>query len=305
MPSNETALVSDGYPLYNPNASSTFQEIPGYTYSLGYADGSSSLGAVGYENVSIGGASTTMAIGVAQNLSVGGNGDVTPRNTHGPVGLAFSAGNSIRPTPQGNFFDFLSPQLQYQQWSTFFRQDTTSFIEFGADVNTTLYTGSLTTVNVSNTSSLSTGSWSVHGVSFGLSGAANLSTELTRMEFDTGNPTFAVPQAVFDAWYGNVTGADSGAGTVPCNASLPDFTISFADPGYLAGPATVTIPGVNVIDDTRTDGDSCGTFLGVGDEQGGAVAGVPFFTTMYVVWQPAKPAMVFGTQADLSEECGV
>ena len=249
-----------------------------------------------------------MAIGVAQNLSVGGNGDVKPRNTHGPVGLAFSAGNSIRPTPQGNFFDFLSPQLQYQQWSTFFRQDNTSFIEFGADFNQTLYTGDLTTVNVSNTSSVSSGAWSVHGVSFGLSGsvnAANLSTYLTRMEFDTGNPTFAVPQTVFDAWYGNVTGSDSDAGTVPCNATLPDFDITFTDPGYLDGPATVTIPGANVIDDTRVQGNTCGTFLGVGDEEGGAVAGVPFFTTMYVVWQPAKPAMMFATQADLSEECGV
>ena len=301
LPSKETGLVSDGHPLYNPNISSTFSPMDGYNYSIGYMDGSGSLGIVGHENVTIGGASVAMPIGVATNLSLGSP-VAKPRNTHGPVGLSFSAGNSIRPDPQPTFLDAIAPHLVHPWFSTFFHQDNTSFIEFGAPVNHSLYSGSLTHLKIANTSDESSGAWSAHGVSYSLAGSNETdSTPPTRLEFDTGGPTMTVPQSVFDAFWARAHGGDKDAGTLPCDAdaALPDFVLRFTDETLLQGPSKVTVPGRYVIDRREPKDGMCGTFLGVSSEDGGAGAGIPFFTSMYVVWQTQRPAIVFGRQAEL------
>jgi Eukaryotic aspartyl protease. len=50
-PANET----NGHPLYNPDDSSTYANVEGYTFDIEYADGTGLSGPVGTEDVTIGG----------------------------------------------------------------------------------------------------------------------------------------------------------------------------------------------------------------------------------------------------------
>ena len=94
LPQDQQALVDPSLSLYDPSKSTTYQPVDGESYSLGYGDGSSSSGPAARENVNLGGATVPdMWIGVANQLKLG-DGVTTPRNTDGPVGLAFQYGNS-------------------------------------------------------------------------------------------------------------------------------------------------------------------------------------------------------------------
>ena len=117
---------------------------------------------MGYEPVGVGGVNVTMPICVTTNLLFGDEGPPTPSNTHSIIGLSF--------LPGGNFLDFLTPNLTFPWFSTVFRQDNASFIEFGTDINESYYEGELTTLGFSDSSSESQGSWSVHGATFGPGG---------------------------------------------------------------------------------------------------------------------------------------
>lgn len=59
---------------YNISASTTWAQIPGYTYSIHYVDGSHSDGVVGTDTVSMGGITVT---GTALGASESGNSSTT------------------------------------------------------------------------------------------------------------------------------------------------------------------------------------------------------------------------------------
>ena len=95
MPPDNQSTVTTGNPLYNPNSSTTFQYLDGYSFDIGYADGSGSSGPVGTDTVDIGGATVpSMPFGVCNDLRYGSG--ETGRNTDGPVGLGFGSENSSK-----------------------------------------------------------------------------------------------------------------------------------------------------------------------------------------------------------------
>ncbi len=104
LPSAESA----GHTVYNPSQSSTAQELNGYTWDITYADGSSALGNVYQDTVTIGSAAVTgQAVELAQQVSSGFTQDTS---NDGVLGLAFSSINTGT-APRIKFF--LSPWDKY------------------------------------------------------------------------------------------------------------------------------------------------------------------------------------------------
>ena len=291
MPADQQQTVTSGS-LYNPDQSSTYQAQDGWTYALGYADGSGSSGPAGIDQVNIGGATIpAMPFGICQDLRYGGNG-VGTRDTDGPVGLGFGAENSIRPNPQCTFMECLEPYVPEPVFSTSFKQNNTGFIDFGYN-DTTQYIGDVTTIPIANTSSGNEGQWVNQGVQFG-SGGNVFSSAPIDMDFDSGTASLSLPWQAAADYFALVPGSSNSSGgwQYPCSATLPDFDFVFTQVN--SGPATVTIPGANL--ENGGDGTNCGTWIGVVD--GRANAGLPFYITKYMIWNQAIPTLSFADQVN-------
>ena len=142
--------------------SSTFVNLTGETFNIGYGDGSGASGYAALESVNIGGATVpNQAIGVANAIEGGAVGN---SGYDGIIGLAFKYGNSIRPDQQPTFMENLEQYVDQPVFTTNFHNDNTGTIEFGY-VDTALYTGNLQTFSCDNTTDYP-GSWTVDSVSF-------------------------------------------------------------------------------------------------------------------------------------------
>ena len=155
-----------GQTQYNPSASSTFVNLTGETFDIGYGDGSGASGYAALESVNIGGATVpNQAIGVANQVVGGAVGDT---GYDGIIGLAFEYGNSIRPNQQPTFMENLQQYVDQPIFTTNFHSDNSGTVEFGY-VDTALYTGDLQTVSCDNTTDYA-GSWTIDSVSFSSNG---------------------------------------------------------------------------------------------------------------------------------------
>src|ERR1700744_4837629 len=80
--------------IFNPKKSSTFQDMKGASFQIGFGDGSSSSGTVGTDNVTVGGLTIkNQAVELAKSVSdsfVSSEGD-------GLLGLAFGNINTVQP----------------------------------------------------------------------------------------------------------------------------------------------------------------------------------------------------------------
>ena len=142
--------------------SSTFVNLTGETFNIGYGDGSGASGYAALESVNIGGATVpNQAIGVANAIEGGAVGN---SGYDGIIGLAFKYGNSIRPDQQPTLMENLEQYVDQSIFTTNFHTDNTGTIEFGY-VDTALYTGNLQTFSCDNTTDYP-GSWTVDSVSF-------------------------------------------------------------------------------------------------------------------------------------------
>ena len=162
VPANELG----GQTQYDPSTSSTFVNLTGETFDIGYGDGSGASGYAALETVNIGGAIVPhQAIGVATAVRGGAVGN---SGYDGIIGLAFKAGNSIRPDQQPTYMENLQQYLDQPIFTTNFHNDNTGTVEFGY-VDTALYTGDLQTFSCDNTTGYP-GSWTVDSVRFSSNG---------------------------------------------------------------------------------------------------------------------------------------
>ncbi|KKK19880.1 hypothetical protein P175DRAFT_0535566 [Aspergillus ochraceoroseus IBT 24754] len=291
MPDDQQSTITRGS-VYDLAKSSTASTMSNYTFALGYADGSGASGSVVRETVNIGGAIVpNMPIGICSDLQYG-NGSSGTRDTAGPVGLGFGVMNSIRPNPQCTFMECLEPYVPEPVFGTCFKLDNKGFVDFGYS-DSKAYTGDLTEISISNTSSGNEGQWMALGVQFG-SGGTLFDVDALDMDFDSGTASLSVSSDIAAAYWALVDGADNSSGSweYPCGTRLPDLDFTFAS--VLDGPSTVTIPGWNLKNGDDSTG-MCGTWMDVVDGQGNA--GLPFYITKYMIWNPTRPSLAFADQA--------
>lgn len=83
--------------IFDPSQSSTFNNVPGSTWSISYGDQSTASGTVGTDIVTIGGLTIqNQAVELANKLSTQ---FIQDSGSSGLLGLAFGQLNTVKPTP--------------------------------------------------------------------------------------------------------------------------------------------------------------------------------------------------------------
>ncbi|KAL9123712.1 MAG: hypothetical protein Q9217_006885, partial [Psora testacea] len=292
MPSDQQKTVLTGT-IYDPSKSPTSQVVKGSGFNVSYMDGSGASGPVVKDTVSIGGGAVpNMPLGVCSDLRYGNYSNGT-RDTNGPVGLGFRALNTVRPIPQCTFMECLQPYLPEPIFCTSFKLDNSGAIEFGY-VSELDYTGDLTTVPITNTTSGHIGHWAYKGVRFG-SGGKVLSSASSTMLFDTGTPFLRLPPDAASRYFALIPGSSYSSSwsswEYPCGKTLPDFDYIF--PQVSSGPNKVTIPGIR-LQQGRTPSGLCVTWIRTTENLFNA--GTPFYTSKYMIWNQSAPSLAFANQ---------
>jgi hypothetical protein len=235
-----TALTSaqiGEHSAFNPNQSSSYQQLDGYTFSLSYGDGSGAAGVVGTDTVDIGGATVTrQAIELATSVS---SAFVSDADSDGLVGLAFSTLNSVSPRPQKTFFDNIMSELAQPVFTAALDLDGSGTYEFGV-IDSSKFTGDLqfTPVNASS------GFWQFESTSYSVGGKTTNRDNAKPAIADTGTSLLLLDPEVVQAYYAQVPSAsyDSTVGgyTYDCSEDLPEFAVAVGN-NYMAN-----IPGSGI-----------------------------------------------------------
>jgi hypothetical protein len=297
-----------GHTTFDPTKSSTFQSLDGATFNISYGDGSFAEGPVGLDTVDIGGATVTQqAIGLPTLVADSFVSDVS---SNGLVGLAFSALNTVQPQQQKTFFANVVNDLEQPVFTANLKHGVAGAYEFG-NIDDTQFTGSLTQVPVDSsqgfwefaTTQIAVGSEQVQTVQGG-SGTAIA---------DTGTSLLIVDDAVVDAYYTQVDGAQNSASAggviFPCTSTLPSLSLAVGD-SYMA----VIDGSLLNFSDAGTDqetGENCEFFYSVplwpastdtfstvcfGAVQSNAGAGIQifgdiFFKSQFVAFDASGPSL--------------
>lgn len=224
--------AQQGHTIFDPTKSSTFQTLDGATFNITYGDSSFAQGTVGIDTVDIGGATVTQqAIGLPTNVAAS---FVSDTSSNGLVGLAFSALNTIQPQQQKTFFANVVGDLAQPVFTANLKHGVAGAYEFG-NVDSTQFTGSLAQIPVDS----SNGFWEFTStqIAVGNSQAQAVQGGSGTAIADTGTSLLIVDDAVVEAYYSQVTGAQNSAsagGVVfPCTSTLPSLSLAIGD-SYMA-----------------------------------------------------------------------
>lgn len=192
---------------------------------------------MGTDTVNIGGATVTkQAVELATAVSSSFVQDV---NSDGLLGLAFSKLNTVKPTQQKTFFDNIMPSLAQPVFTADLKHATTGSYEFG-NIDSSKFSGSLSYVSVDT----SQGFWQFTSNRFSVNGQEQQNPGATPAIADTGTSLMLVDDAVAQAYYSQVQGAQNdpnvGGYTFPCSSTLPDFGVG------VGGSYTAVIPGSGI-----------------------------------------------------------
>ena len=104
------------------------KQMSGYTWSIGYVDGSGASGVVYADKVQIGSATATMqAVEAATSIS----NEFVMDGSDGLMGLAFRGLNTIQPMQQPTFFENIMEQLEQPVFTVSLKKNATGTYDFG------------------------------------------------------------------------------------------------------------------------------------------------------------------------------
>jgi hypothetical protein len=289
------AAATQGHSAFDASKSSTFKVMEGAQFSISYGDGSGAAGTVGTDVVEIGGVSVqNQAVELANAVSMS---FVQDTNTDGLVGLAFSQLNTVndgtKATPQKTFFDNVMGDLDEPVFTADLDPDGTGTYEFGT-IDQTKFVGEMAWIPVN----ASSGFWQFESASFAVDGQVQQNPAASAAIADTGTSLLLVDQAVAEAYYSKVQGAEENAQVggfiYPCDAVLPDMAVAIGS-DYMA-----TIPGAAItfatVDEANT---TC--FGGVQGNQGAGlqIYGDTMFKAQFVAFNGGNQSLGFGAKPEI------
>ncbi|KAJ6780236.1 hypothetical protein PWT90_08233 [Aphanocladium album] len=230
----------NGQTLYSPGDSSTAQQVSGATWSIRYGDQSSSSGIVYNDKVTVGSLTVSnQAVESAQKVSSQFTKD---SQSSGLLGLAYSKGNTIKPTKQKTWFDNIAPSLDKNLFTVRLRHQAEGSYNFGY-IDTNQYSG---TINYAPAFTDSLGHRLFNSSGYSVGSGSTKSASITGTA-DTGTSLLIVSNSIATSYWSNVRGAqkasiNGGAGSAwvyPCSTQLPSFNFNF-------GSGKVTIPGSDI-----------------------------------------------------------
>lgn len=245
---------------------------------------------VGTDKVTIGGVTVEnqaveLATAVSQSF-------VQDANTDGLVGLAFSQLNTVndgtKKTPVKTFFDNVMNDLDMPVFTADLDPDGTGVYEFGK-IDATKFEGEMVWVPVK----AETGFWQFPSAKFAVGDQVFENPQASEAIADTGTSLLLVDQAVAEAYYSQVRGAQLNAQVggfiYPCKSKLPDLSVAVGDT-HMA-----KIPG-NQITFATVDQANTTCFGGVQGNQGAGlqIFGDTMFKAQLVAFNGGNQSLGFG-----------
>ncbi|KAF2083353.1 acid protease, partial [Saccharata proteae CBS 121410] len=272
-----------GQATFDASKSSTFEKMDGYTFDIGYADGSSSTGYVGTDVAVVGGvAFDKQAFGIATDVS---GSFAALYNCDGLLGAGYpygvDYGNTIKPVGQKTFFANVISTLTLPVFTADLGKTTGSY-EFGA-IDSSKFVGALMYAPIDT----STTYWEFASPAFKVGDSRwNWPSDYyVSIVVDSGSQFMMLQQGLVDTYYDTVDGAVtdypnySNTYVFPCNASLPTLGLAMGDHDQFATIA----PEHLIYSDIGNDGMCMGA-LQYSLSGGPQILGDPFFRSQFVVF---------------------
>ncbi|KAK0105359.1 Type I transmembrane sorting receptor [Cadophora gregata] len=239
------ASSKTGHHIYTSSQSSTYKELPGYTWDITYADGSGASGNVGTDTVKIGGTTVTgQAIQLAKQVSSA----FVSYTADGLVGLAFNSLNTVSPVQQKTFFDNAKRSLKAPLFVAHLPRQASGSFDFGY-IDASKHSGTVQYATVDS----SGGFWEFPSTSFKVGSTVHPQSGFTAIA-DTGTTLLLTGDTAVDTYYASVPGAQysssQGGYIFPCSATLPSFSVRIGSTAY------ATIPG-SLMSFGSAGGSSC------------------------------------------------
>ncbi|TID16432.1 Asp-domain-containing protein [Venturia nashicola] len=248
------------------------KSLDGHSWTIRYGDKSGANGKVYLDKVSIGDLTVpNQAVEAASTVSRIFSKD--PAND-GLLGLAFSKINTIRPAKQATWFDNIKPKLAAPLFAVSLKRKAVGAYDFGY-IDKKKYTGELIYANVKGTK----GFWDFPVTGFSVGSGQEIPVTLNAIA-DTGSSLWYVPAKVADTYYAKVQGASfsalTGGWTFPCNAKLPDISLTISG-------KKLTVPGINM--NYQSIGSTCMGGMQRDTGMPFSIAGDVFLKNMFVVFE--------------------
>ncbi|KAF1986390.1 aspartic endopeptidase Pep1/aspergillopepsin F [Aulographum hederae CBS 113979] len=205
--------------IYTPNEANTMR---GSSWRISYGDSSGASGLVFTETVKVGEVTATrQAVEAATSISAA---FVQDEANDGLLGLAFSDLNQVRPLPQKTFFDNVKESLEQPLFTVTLKKGAPGTYDFGW-IDKSKYTGEITYVDVDSRE----GHWQFKTTELQIGDEPPIPVDIDTIP-DTGTSLFYLPRPNVDAYYRSVKGSNfdimQQGYTVPCDAQLPDLTVT-------------------------------------------------------------------------------
>ncbi|KAL1626329.1 hypothetical protein SLS56_006913 [Neofusicoccum ribis] len=283
---------TNGQSLYNPSRSGTL--LPQQSWSVTYGDGSGGSGLVYADRVVVGEVTATkQSVEAATSASTL---FVQDTNSDGVMGLAFSALNSVRPTPQRTFFDTVKSQLSKPLFTALLKKGAPGKYDFGF-LNASSYTGSIAYTNVLTTPR--PGFWGFNATGYSV-GTGNIVQKTMPSIVDTGTTLFYLPSDVVAAYYGQIPGASYsptfGGWILPCTSRPPAFNT------VISG-SLVSMPGSYVIYGAVDQNNNCYGGIQENTAIGFSIYGLIFLKSQYIIFDQttaSAPRIGFARQTGVT-----
>lgn len=285
-PSNESA----GRTLYDISKSTTWKQLDGYTWKIGYADKSGCSGIVGTDTLNVGGMTlTSAAIEAATTIS-----DSFVQNTEidGLLGLAFSKLNTVKPVKQKTPYFAALPNLTQPYFAAYLKHQAPGSYDFGY-LDPKKYSGDIHWTNVST----DLGYWT-----FNSSGVMVGNTKFDApypSVADTGTSLMLMNETIVAEYYAQVPGAEfddtQGGWMYSCwnKSKMPDFYVETGN-GWYARIDSSLMTYTSVLFGTRCFGS---LQANTGMPYNLQILGDPFFKALYVAHDGGNRRIGFATQA--------
>ncbi|CAK5266876.1 unnamed protein product [Mycena citricolor] len=246
-----------GAATYNKTESKTFKAFPNSSFAIVYGDGEYMSGAAMYETVNIGGLSvSSQEMGVVSKASWSGDG-----LSSGLLGLAYPALTSVRNGTKGPVMSydpfFISAVKQHKTMHSYFslaiNRGTTrgehsnaephlGYLSFGGIAPVPVTSTNVTVpvqgyaVSPSGSNSSPFSYFAVDIQEYVFPQSANVSSSNNNTIIDSGTTLNILPAPVAQAYNADIGTWRNGSYYVPCNATMPPFSVVLAGKSFSIDP---------------------------------------------------------------------
>ncbi|KAK9435785.1 aspartic proteinase [Metarhizium brunneum] len=269
--------------LYDADKSMTSHFLAGESWKIKYGDNASASGYVYTDRVQIGETYVdTQAVQVAVNLTK----DLSSDNfVSGILGMANSAANTVRPTPQRTYIHNIKDNLAQPLFTANLQRQAPGSYNFGY-IDDSQYKGSITYTPVEPSFPL----WMVSTTGYRIAKTSH--NERIDSIVDTGTSLLLLPETVVSSYYAKVRGSSVhpqlGMRLVPCNADLPDFYLNI-------GSYRGRVPG-SYMNYGRISGNSCFGGMQSSGDLPFSVLGDVFLKAQFVVFDYGNARVGFANK---------